>query len=83
MNPHNHRDASLALSVTSTLFLRSVAKHRSRLLGKLFAALRVMTAFLLRYDMVRSNFTVCQPLVVQASSLPDARRQARSLHYER
>ena len=41
MNPHNHRDASLALSVTSTLFLRSVAKHRSRLLGKLFAALRV------------------------------------------
>ena len=27
MNPHNHRDASLALSVTSTLFLRSEAKN--------------------------------------------------------
>ena len=26
MNPHNHRDASLALSVTSTMFLRSEAK---------------------------------------------------------
>ena len=30
MNPHNHRDASLALSVTSTMFLRSAAKHPDR-----------------------------------------------------
>ena len=30
MSPHNHRDASLALSVTSTMFLRSAAKNPGR-----------------------------------------------------
>ena len=41
MDPHDHRDASLALSVTCAMFLRSAAKHRSRLAERLFAALRV------------------------------------------
>ena len=41
MDLHNHRDASLALSVTCAMLLRSVAKHRSRLLDRPFAALRV------------------------------------------
>ena len=51
MNSHNHRDASLALSVTSTMFLRSEAKgpgmdphnHRDASL-----ALSVTCAMLLR-----------------------------------
>ena len=30
MNPHNYRDASLSLSVTSTMFLRSAAKNPDR-----------------------------------------------------
>ena len=30
IDPHDHRDASLALSVTSTMFLRSEAKHPDR-----------------------------------------------------
>ena len=30
MDPHDHRDASLALSVTSTMFLRSEAKNPDR-----------------------------------------------------
>ena len=41
MDSYNHRDASLTLSVTCAMFLRSVAKHLSRLLGRPFAALRV------------------------------------------
>ena len=30
MDPHDHRDASLALSVTCTMFLRSEAKNPDR-----------------------------------------------------
>ena len=44
MNLHNHRDASLALSVTSTMFLRSVAKGLSAGRERCFAALSLTCA---------------------------------------